>query len=77
MKVTGKSAANTSRKIIAVGGILLGKGTHEGRIAIVRRPRYGGEISPPKKPQGRFYVRISNKPLLRLLFPLFFYSNVV
>jgi 8-oxo-dGTP pyrophosphatase MutT (NUDIX family) len=48
MKVTGKSAANTSRKIIAAGGILLGKGAHEGRIAIVRRPRYGGEISLPK-----------------------------
>lgn len=48
MKVTGKSMAQPSRKILAAGGILLGKGAHEGQIAIVRRPRYGGEISLPK-----------------------------
>ena len=40
--------AQPSRKILAAGGILLGKGAHEGQIAIVRRPRYGGEISLPK-----------------------------
>jgi 8-oxo-dGTP pyrophosphatase MutT (NUDIX family) len=40
--------AKTSRKILAAGGILLGKGAHEGLIAIVRRHRYGGEISLPK-----------------------------
>jgi len=40
--------AETSRKILAAGGILLGKGAHEGQIAIVRRRRYGGEISLPK-----------------------------
>ena len=48
MKVTDKSVAKTSRKILAAGGILLGKGAHEGRIAIVRRARYGGEVSLPK-----------------------------
>ena len=41
--------AQPSRKILAAGGILLGKGAHEGRIAIVGRPRYGGEVSLPKE----------------------------
>jgi 8-oxo-dGTP diphosphatase len=36
------------RKILAAGGILIGKGANEGRIAIVRRRRYGREISLPK-----------------------------
>jgi 8-oxo-dGTP pyrophosphatase MutT (NUDIX family) len=48
LKIAGKSAAQSSRKILAAGGILFGKGAHEGQIAIVRRPRYGGEISLPK-----------------------------
>ena len=51
MKVTGKSMAQPSRKILAAGGILLGKGAHEGQVAIVRRPRYGGEnqLSPKER----------------------------
>ena len=48
MQGAGKSPPKSSRKILAAGGILLGKGAHEGRIAIVRRPRYAGEISLPK-----------------------------
>ena len=48
MKDVRKSVAQPSRKILAAGGILLGKAAHEGQIAIVRRPRYGGEISLPK-----------------------------
>jgi 8-oxo-dGTP diphosphatase len=40
--------AQPSCKILAAGGILLGKDSHHGRIAIVRRSRYGGEISLPK-----------------------------
>jgi 8-oxo-dGTP diphosphatase len=48
LKVTGKSATKPSRKILAAGGILLGKGAHKGRVAIVRRPRYGGDIGLPK-----------------------------
>jgi 8-oxo-dGTP pyrophosphatase MutT (NUDIX family) len=48
LKIAGKSAAQSSRKILAAGGILFGKGAHEGQIAIVRRPHYGGEISLPK-----------------------------
>ena len=48
VKARGKSLAQSSRKILAAGGILLGKGAHEGRIAIIRRPRYGGDIGLPK-----------------------------
>jgi len=48
VKATGKSVSQPSRKILAAGGILLGKGAHEGQIAIVRRPRYGREVSLPK-----------------------------
>ena len=49
MKATGKSVSQSSRKILAAGGILLGKGSHEGQIAIIRRPRYGGDIGLPKE----------------------------
>ena len=48
MKATGKSVSQSSRKVLAAGGILLGKGSHEGQIAIILRPRYGREISLPK-----------------------------
>jgi 8-oxo-dGTP pyrophosphatase MutT (NUDIX family) len=48
LKVAGKAVAQSSQKILAAGGILLGKGSHDGRIAIVRRRRYGGEIGLPK-----------------------------
>jgi 8-oxo-dGTP pyrophosphatase MutT (NUDIX family) len=43
-----KSVSQVSRKILAAGGILLGKGSYVGRIAIVRRHRYGREIGLPK-----------------------------
>jgi 8-oxo-dGTP diphosphatase len=48
LKDVDKSVAQPSRKILAAGGILLGRGAHKGRIAIVRRPRYGGEFGLPK-----------------------------
>src|SRR5262249_28841819 len=48
LKDASKSLAQPCRTILAAGGILLGKGANKGRIAIVRRPRYGGEISLPK-----------------------------
>jgi 8-oxo-dGTP pyrophosphatase MutT (NUDIX family) len=34
--------------ILAAGGILKGEGANEGKIVIVRRRRYGGEIGLPK-----------------------------
>jgi ADP-ribose pyrophosphatase YjhB (NUDIX family) len=39
---------NTPQGIIAAGGILLGNGTKQGKIAIVKRCRYRGEMSLPK-----------------------------
>jgi len=49
LKVTDKSLAKISQKILAAGGILFGKGAHKGRIAIVRRPRYGEKSDSPKE----------------------------
>src|SRR5215813_3713214 len=34
--------------ILAAGGILIGDGTTAGKIALVRRRRYGGEVGLPK-----------------------------
>jgi 8-oxo-dGTP diphosphatase len=40
--------AQSAQPIRAAGGIVVGKGTNRGKIAIVRRRRYEGEISLPK-----------------------------
>ena len=40
--------AQSVQPIRAAGGIVVGKGTNRGKIAIVRRRRYEGEISLPK-----------------------------
>jgi 8-oxo-dGTP diphosphatase len=35
-------------RIVAAGGIILGRGDSEGKIAVVRRSRYGPELALPK-----------------------------
>jgi 8-oxo-dGTP diphosphatase len=42
------STTNSWEPILAAGGILRGTGKNTGRIAIIRRHRYGGEVSLPK-----------------------------
>src|SRR5262245_21358125 len=34
--------------IVAAGGILIGRGSNQGKISLVRRSRYGGEVALPK-----------------------------
>jgi 8-oxo-dGTP pyrophosphatase MutT (NUDIX family) len=40
--------SGSTTTILAAGGIVKGGGANEGKIAIVRRLRYGGEIGLPK-----------------------------
>jgi 8-oxo-dGTP diphosphatase len=42
------SAGTAPGSIRAAGGIVLGSGDREGRIAVVRRRRYAGEVALPK-----------------------------
>jgi hypothetical protein len=37
-----------SKAIRAAGGIISGVGSNSGKIAVVRRRRYGGEVGLPK-----------------------------
>jgi 8-oxo-dGTP diphosphatase len=39
---------NSSKAIRAAGGIISGVSRNTGKIAVVRRPRYGGEVGLPK-----------------------------
>jgi 8-oxo-dGTP pyrophosphatase MutT (NUDIX family) len=43
-----KHQGDPPTSILAAGGILKGEGVNEGKIVIVRRRRYGGEIALPK-----------------------------
>ena len=46
--------------IVAAGGIVVGRGAHEGKIAVVRRKRYRDEVALPKgKQQGDEAVELT------------------
>ena len=44
----GKGSSNHDGPILAAGGIVVGEGANQGKIALVRRNRYRGEIGLPK-----------------------------
>jgi 8-oxo-dGTP pyrophosphatase MutT (NUDIX family) len=46
--MTDSSTGSSPKPILAAGGIVLGVGRNGGKIAIVRRRRYAGEIALPK-----------------------------
>jgi 8-oxo-dGTP pyrophosphatase MutT (NUDIX family) len=43
-----KQQDQASTAILAAGGIIRGEGAHAGKILIVRRHRYGGDVGLPK-----------------------------